>query len=63
MASKVRWPDASLALRVDALSRSLHADRAQLRARLDRLQALVDRFVSGEIDEAELAMELDRLGD
>jgi protein-L-isoaspartate O-methyltransferase len=63
LASRVRWPDAELALRVDAISRELHEDRAKLRSRLDRLQGLVNRFVSGEIDEQELAMELDRLGD
>jgi len=63
LASKVRWPPEALAQRVDSLSREIHVERAQLGERLQRLQAIIDRYAAGEIDEDELAMELDSLGD
>lgn len=48
------WPGQQTAARVDALSRSLHAERARLRERLVALQALVDRFAEGELDGEQL---------
>ncbi len=61
--SRVRWPDKSLASRIDTLSRRVHERRAQLRDRLEKLQALVDRFAAGEIDETTLGVELTALED
>lgn len=63
LASRVPWPEDVLATRVDALSRKLHEERANLRGRLDGLQGLVDRYAAGEIDEAALAVELGALED
>jgi len=63
LASTVRWPPEALAERVDGLSRALHEERARLGHRLDRLQEIVDRYVEGELDDAGLAVELDRLDD
>ncbi len=50
----VAWPGEAVAARVHRLSERLHAERAALRARLDALQSLVDRFAAGEIDAAAL---------
>lgn len=61
LASAIPWPGEELAARIDALSAGWFAERAALRARLTGLQALVDRFAAGEIDEAALAAGLDAL--
>lgn len=54
LASKVPWPGDALAGRIDALSARLLAERAALRDRLDRLQAAVDGFAAGDLDEEAL---------
>ena len=53
--SHVPVPDGDLADRVDALSRELHAARARARADLEALQAAVDAYVAGALDETGLA--------
>lgn len=51
---RLRWPGDDPAARVDRLSSALFAERAALRARLSELQAAVDRYVAGELDDAAL---------
>ena len=53
--SPVPWPSDDVVDQVDQLSRRIHAERAALGDQLDRLQALVDAFAAGEIDEVGLA--------
>lgn len=59
--SDVPWPGEALAARIDALARDLHARRALLRDRLDALQAALDAFAAGDLDEAGLAERLEAL--
>lgn len=45
----VPWPGDALALRIDALSSGLFAERARLRARIVAVQDAVDRFAAGDL--------------
>lgn len=60
--SHIPWPSDELADRVDAWSRRLHAERAQLLRELEDLQALVDAHAAGALDADELERALDDRG-
>ncbi len=59
--ARVPRPAADLVARVDALSGALFAARQALREQLDALQAAVDAFTAGEIDEAGLRRALEEI--
>jgi protein-L-isoaspartate O-methyltransferase len=61
LASSVPWPGEEAAARIHALSERAHRRRAALRDQLSALQALVDRFAEGELDEGELLAALEDL--
>jgi hypothetical protein len=57
----IPWPAEHIAVRVDALSRSLHRERRALRQRLVALQDAIDQHAAGELDDAGLEAALERL--
>lgn len=58
LARTIPWPGDELAEQVDRMSRRIHSERAELRVRLELLQAAVDAFASGEISAEELEARL-----
>jgi N-6 DNA Methylase len=61
LASSVAWPGESLAERIGRLSSRWFAERAALRAKVEALQAAVDGFAAGDLDQEALTSAVERL--
>lgn len=61
LASDVAWPGDALARQIEGVAAAIHHERRALRARLVALQAAMDAFAAGSLDEKGLQTAVDAL--